>query len=175
MPTHSERGSTIDTDRLSQLGLRRRDATLFGLTAIAACNSAPARAQGADATRLLLDRAVTVFLASWASGDWEPFLALCDDSMTFQFPTGPERGRRSGPDGKAALRRWTEGNRRSNNRITSSTADLKLFAENWVVFCDRGSGTFAGQAYSGLHAILMHSSDGRRIDEFREYFGELPS
>lgn len=125
------------------------------------------------ATRLALETAVDAFFAGWASGDWEAFLDLCDERMTFQFPVGEQRGRHAPPHGKQALAAWTAAHRIQGNRITESVVDLKLFCADWVVICDRGNGTIGGAPYTGLHALLLRAGPSGKLIEFREYFGEI--
>lgn len=127
----------------------------------------------AASVRSSLQEALDAFFAAWASGDWQLFLDRCDEGMIFQFPIGEQRGRHAAPGGKTALRAWTEKHREEGNRITQSKIDLKLFAEDWLIICDRGSGTIGGSPYSGLHAIFMRANVAGKIIEFREYFGEL--
>ncbi|NNG69317.1 nuclear transport factor 2 family protein [Rhizobium laguerreae] len=123
--------------------------------------------------RRMLEAAVDAFFTGWASGDWTAFLDCCDETMTFQFPVGEQPGRHGPPDGKQALTAWTAAHQAQGNRITESTVDLKLFAADWVIVCDRGSGTIGGARYTGLHAIFMQAGSTGRLVEFREYFGEI--
>jgi hypothetical protein len=134
-----------------------------------------ARGNQATDQRRALDAAVEAFFAGWATGNWKAFLDRCDDAMTFQFPVGEQRGRHVSPRGKQALVAWTEAHRAQGNRITESLVDLKLFADDWVVVCDRGSGVIGGAPYTGLHALFMRAGPSGRLVEFREYFGELPA
>ncbi|MER8775393.1 nuclear transport factor 2 family protein [Mesorhizobium sp. M0977] len=123
--------------------------------------------------RHVLEAAVDAFFAGWASGDWTAFLDCCDETMTFQFPVGEQRGRHGPPEGKPALAAWTAAHQAQGNRITKSTVDLKLFAADWVIVCDRRSGTISGAPYTGLHAIFMRAGPTGKLVEFREYFGEI--
>jgi|GEM_PF-3402014 len=155
------------------MSLSRRDVIL---SAGAGALLAPSFAHGASNTSNLqgaLQAALDAFFSGWSSGNWKPFLALCDDTMVFQFPVGDQRGRHAAPAGKRALTAWATSHQEKNNRITHSTIDLKLFAEDWVIICDRGSGTIEGAPYTGLHAIFMRANSSGNIVEFREYFGEL--
>lgn len=127
----------------------------------------PSSSQGA------LQAALDAFFAGWSSGNWQPFLDRCDEAMTFQFPAGEHRGRHHAPDGKRALTAWATAHRENGNRITQSTIDLKLFADDWLIICDRGTGNIAGAPYTGLHAIFMRANGEGKIVEFREYFGEV--
>jgi ketosteroid isomerase-like protein len=155
----------FDVDRRRLTG-----AGAIALSGLAAPVSATPAESGANAT---LERAVQAFFASWSSGDWRPFLDLCADQMVFQFPVGPQKGRHSGMAGKTALIAWTRRHQETDSRILESRVDLKLLADDWIIVCDRGSGRIEGAPYTGLHAIFMHLSPDGRIDEFREYFGEV--
>ena len=124
-------------------------------------------------SRHILDQAVDAFFDGWHTGNWKAFLALLADDFIFQFPAGPQRGRHTGAAGKNRITEWAENHSTAGNRITESTIDLRLYSGNWIVICDRGSGKFGGQPYTGLHAIFMRA-EGGKIAEFREYFGELP-
>ncbi|HEY5706394.1 MAG TPA: nuclear transport factor 2 family protein [Terrimicrobiaceae bacterium] len=150
-----------------------------GVTGVTALTSGFGLAQTPPATtdtgsRRILDQAVDAFFDGWRTGNWKAFLALLADDFIFQFPAGPQRGRHIGAAGKSRITEWAENHSTAGNRITESTIDLRLYGENWIVICDRGSGRFQGQPYTGLHAIFMRA-EGRKIAEFREYFGELPA
>jgi len=133
------------------------------------------RGSQVDGQRRALDAAVEAFFTGWATGNWQAFLDRCDDAMTFQFPVGEQRGRHVSPHGKQALVAWAMAHRAQGNRITESHVDLKLFADDWVVVCDRGSGAIGGEPYTGLHALFMRAGPSGKLVEFREYFGELPA
>lgn len=120
-----------------------------------------------------LKEAIRTFFEGWRSGVWTGFLSRCAASMVFQFPVGPFRGRWTGKQGKETLEKWCMDHVRAGDRITSSEVSLELFAGDWAVICDRGSGRIGGQPYSGLHAIFMRVDGGGQIVEFREYFGEV--
>jgi ketosteroid isomerase-like protein len=155
---------------------RRKLLLGVGATALASGLSVTqTRASSGDAgSRDVLDRAVAAFFDGWRSGDWKAFLGLLADDFIFQFPTGSQRGRHTGAEGKRRMTEWANDHSSAGNRITESTIDLRLYAADWIVFCDRGSGKFGGQPYTGLHAIFMRAENGK-IAEFREYFGELPT
>jgi hypothetical protein len=143
------------------------------LPAVAANAAMGAAADPDPATRRSLETAVDAFFAGWASGDWQAFLDRCDEQMIFQFPVGEQRGRHAPPHGKQALTAWAAAHRAQGNRITQSTVDLKLFAADWAIVCDRGSGSIGGAPYTGLHAIFMRAGSSGKLIEFREYFGEI--
>lgn len=153
--------------------LTRRDMLLSAGAGMLLAPGTAASATTTSAARAALQAAADAFFAGWSSGDWRPFLDRCDDDMVFQFPAGPQRGRHEPPHGKPALAAWTEAHREQGNRITRSTVDLELFADDWLVLCDRGSGTIAGAPYTGLHAIFLRANGAGKIVEFREYFGEI--
>ncbi|GAB3391827.1 nuclear transport factor 2 family protein [Azotobacter armeniacus] len=124
--------------------------------------------------RAVLDRAVESFFSGWATGDWEPYLAMLADDFVFQFPIGPYRGRHTGPDAKQKLMAWAREHGTAGNRITQSDVDLQFYDGDWVVVCDRGIGNIGGLPYDGLHAIFMKARGGK-IVEYREYMGDIRS
>lgn len=139
-------------------------------------NAAQETAADPDAAaRRALEAAVNAFFAGWASGAWEAFLDRCDEEMIFQFPIGEQRGRHAPPHGKQALTAWAAAHRAQGNRITESIVDLKLFAADWAIVCDRGNGSIGGVPYTGLHALFMRVGPAGKLIEFREYFGEIVS
>lgn len=143
------------------------------LPAVAANAVAGTAADPDPATRRALETAVDAFFAGWASGDWQAFLDRCDEQMIFQFPVGEQRGRHAPPHGKRTLAAWAAAHNAQGNRITESTVDLKLFAADWAIVCDRGSGSIGGAPYTGLHALFMRAGPSGKLVEFREYFGEI--
>jgi ketosteroid isomerase-like protein len=157
---------------------RRKLLLRAGVTSVAALTSGFGLAQTPSSTtdtgsRRILDQAVDAFFDGWCTGNWKAFLAMLADDFIFQFPAGPQRGCHTGAAGKNRITEWAENHSTAGNRITESTIDLRLYCENWIVICDRGSGKFGGEPYTGLHAIFMRAESGK-IAEFREYFGELP-
>lgn len=155
------------------MNLTRRNALLSAGAGMLLAPDHARAATPATAVQAALQAALDAFFAGWSSGNWQLFLDHCDDAMIFQFPVGEQRGRHGPPDGKHALAAWTAAHRKGGNRITRSTVDLKLFADDWLIVCDRGSGTIRGAPYSGLHAIFLRANDAGKIVEFREYFGEI--
>ncbi|WP_119272793.1 nuclear transport factor 2 family protein [Taklimakanibacter deserti] len=151
----------------------RRNALLL-LSTTAALVGKPTDAWAAPDFRPALEAAIDAFFDGWRSGDWSPFLARCADDFTFQFPVGPQRGRRTGTEGKASITAWCRAHAQAGNRITESAVSLRLFDADWAVICDRGNGVIEGQPYTGLHAIFMRAGAAGQIVEMREYFGELP-
>ena len=154
------------------LKLTRRAVAAVGGGLLASATGAWGATSG-TAVRRALEAAVDGFFAGWASGDWTAFLDCCDETMTFQFPVGEQRGRHGPPNGKRALAAWTAAHQAQGNRITDSIVDLKLFADDWVIICDRGIGTIGGRPYTGLHALFMRAGPTGKLVEFREYFGEI--
>lgn len=153
--------------------LSRRGALTAAACSLILPAAAGARDNPSPSARRALEAAVDAFFDGWASGDWNAFLDCCDEAMTFQFPAGEQRGRHTPPHGKQALAAWATAHREQGNRITESIVDLKLFADDWVVICDRGNGSISGAPYTGLHALFMRAGPAGKLVEFREYFGEI--
>jgi ketosteroid isomerase-like protein len=151
----------------------RRDLLRLSLIAPAvALPIALAPAARANDHRPALDRAIDAFFAGWRTGNWQPYLDLCARDVTFQFPVGPQGGRHTGTDGRAALEAWCASHAAAD-RITDTVESLRMYDGEWAVVCDRGTGVVGGQSYTGLHAIFMRARSDGLIVEFREYFGEL--
>ncbi len=125
----------------------------------------------AENTRRVGQQAIDHFLSGWSTGNWEPFIAMLSDNFVFQFPGGPFQGRHDGPDAKQKMVQWARHNGEAGDRIFSEP-NLTMVDGDWIVFCDRASGTIDGQSYSGFHAIFM-KIDGDKIAEYREYIGDL--
>ena len=159
--------------KLSRRNVLTAAACGLALPAVVANAAASTAADPDPAMRRALETAVAAFFAGWASGDWQAFLDRCDEQMIFQFPVGEQSGRHAPPHGKQALAAWAAAHNAQGNRITESVVDLKLFAADWVVLCDRGSGTIGGAPYTGLHALFMRAGPSGKLAEFREYFGEI--
>ncbi|MGR4842386.1 nuclear transport factor 2 family protein [Rhizobium sp. LARHSG275] len=132
--------------------------------------------------RRVLEAAVDAFFAGWASGDWTAFLDCCDETMTFQFPVGEQRGRHGPPEGKRAVTAWTAAHqaqdhgidnrsqalrRRLGRRLRSRQRDNRWRALHWPA-CDLHASRPDGEAgrvsrifrrdrrvNSGHHAINM--------------------
>lgn len=128
---------------------------------------APKVQRGADArTERVAMEAWRRFLAAWDSGDWQPFLAMTTDDFQFQFPAGPQAGRRDGAAGKAALLAWIGSNR--GVRIAGRALDVTV-AGDTAVFESYGESVPA-EAYRNFEAIVF-VVEGDRIRAMREYWG----
>lgn len=116
--------------------------------------------------------AFDLFAQGWATGDFEPYLAMLADEMTFWFPMGPHRGKFSGAAGRQQMIAKCRDHEAAGDRLTFSTPQYVLSDDTSVMFEFEAKGLYAGQPYQGHNAIAFAVQDGKIVG-FREYFGDL--
>jgi ketosteroid isomerase-like protein len=124
-----------------------------------------------DSLKKIAELAYQRFRDGWATGNWEPYIEMLADDFTFQFPAGPFKGRHLPPDGKRLMTEWARGYAKSGDRINIQP-NLKLFSDDWGIFCENGSGIEGGLTYKGTEAIFIRVR-GDKVIEYREFIGDI--
>lgn len=117
-------------------------------------------------------KAFDLFAQGWSSGDFDPYINLLADEMSFWFPMGTHRGKFSGTAGREQMIAKCRDHEVAGDRLTLHEPDYVLTGGNSVLFEFIAEGNYAGQAYRGHNAIAFEVSD-RKVIGFREYFGDL--
>lgn len=103
------------------------------------------------------------------TGDWQPLLEMLSDEFEFLFPAGALRGKHTGLEGKGKFLQWVQKRASSRSR---KTTDLKLFSEDWAVFCVDVIGDDS-LGYFETHVALFFRVNGGRVVAYREYIGDI--
>lgn len=101
------------------------------------------------------------------SGNWQPFLAMVADDITFWFPMGPYGGRNQG---KARLAEFLAYVHACFPAGLTLTLDRVTSNETTVVFEFRDEGQLRGEPYKNRVAVSFDVKDGL-VCGYREYFG----
>ena len=119
----------------------------------------------------ILENAYKEFLNGWATGDWQSFFNLLSDDLIFQYPAGVYKGRHLVPEGKPKMIAWAHSHSEAGDRI-QITPTLKVFQNDWGVFCATSIGKYNGEPYDGNEAYFLRVQ-GNQIIEYREYIGDI--
>ncbi|MEM8808083.1 MAG: nuclear transport factor 2 family protein [Cyanobacteria bacterium P01_G01_bin.38] len=117
-------------------------------------------------------KAFDLFAQGWTTGDFEPYIALLADEMTFWFPTGVHRGKFSGVAGRQEMIAKCHDHTAAGDRLTLHPPQYALIDGHSVMFEFESEGLYEGKPYQGHNAIAFEVSAGKVIG-FREYFGDL--
>lgn len=117
-------------------------------------------------------KAFDLFAQGWATGDFEPYIALLADEMTFWFPMGKHRGKFSGRVGREKMIAKCKDHTEAGDRLTLSEPQYTLVDDASVMFEFEADGLYADQPYKGHNAIAFEIKDSKVVG-FREYFGDL--
>ena len=124
-----------------------------------------------DALKKTAELAYQRFRAGWATGNWEPFIEMLTDDFIFQFPAGPFKGRHQPPEGKRLMTEWARSYAKTGDRIIIQP-NIKLFTDDWGIFCENSSGVEGGLPYKGTEAIFIRVR-GDKVIEYREFIGDI--
>lgn len=119
----------------------------------------------------ILENAYQQFLNGWATGNWQSFLDSLSDDLIFQYPAGVYKGRHLAPEGKLKMTAWAHSHREAGDRI-QITPTLKVFQDDWGIFCADSIGKYNGESYDGNEAYFLRVH-GNQIIEYREYIGDI--
>lgn len=131
----------------------------------------PIVAEGVDAnTRAVADRAWTLFVEAWRTGEWDSFLDMTTDDFQFHFPQGEFAGLHEGVDGKAKLVAWARYHQQAGNRIRS-VLERATYGGDTAVF-ESAAESMPSGFYRNYEAIMFQVR-GDRISALREYWNVL--
>ncbi|MEL6555593.1 MAG: nuclear transport factor 2 family protein [Cyanobacteria bacterium J06621_11] len=117
-------------------------------------------------------KAFDLFAQGWATGNFDLYIALLAEEMTFWFPMGTHRGKFSGAEGRQEMIAKCRDHEAAGDRLTFSSPHYALSDESSVIFEFESEGLYAGEPYKGHNAIAFEVKDGKVVG-FREYFGDL--
>lgn len=116
--------------------------------------------------------AFDLFAQGWATGDFEPYIAMLAAEMTFWFPMGTHRGQFSGVAGRQEMIAKCRDHTAAGDRLTLHSPTFILTDGTSVMFEFEADGLYAGNPYKGHNAIAFEIA-GDKVIGFREYFGDL--
>lgn len=138
------------------------------------CTHSSEALAGAEAERVqqTARKAYDAFAQGWATGDFEPYLALLTDEFEFSYPFGADRGVYTGPEGHAHMVDKVRGHSSRGERLTLKPPTRIAVGGNTVFFEFDSEGQFGAYHYRG-HNIIAFDVTGERISAFREFFGDI--
>ncbi|MEO0535239.1 MAG: nuclear transport factor 2 family protein [Cyanobacteria bacterium P01_A01_bin.123] len=125
-----------------------------------------------DTIQATARKAFDLFAQGWINGDFNPYIDLLADEMTFWFPMGKHRGKFSGVEGRQQMIAKCRDHEAAGDRLTFHPPNYVLTDGTSVIFEFESEGLYGGEPYKGHNAIAFEIQDGKVIG-FREYFGDL--
>ncbi|EDX86778.1 hypothetical protein S7335_4484 [Synechococcus sp. PCC 7335] len=117
-------------------------------------------------------KAFDLFAQGWATGNFDPYIALLAEEMTFWFPTGAHRGKFTGVTGRQKMIAKCQDHTVGGDRLTLHPPQYTLTDGASVMFEFEAEGLYVGEPYRGHNAIAFEIEAGKVVG-FREYFGDL--
>ncbi|MBD2436492.1 nuclear transport factor 2 family protein [Nostoc sp. FACHB-110] len=125
-------------------------------------------AQTSENTLKVAHQAFEYLIHGLATGEWQAFLDILSDDVTFWFPMGKYHGQNVGkPRVKEFLQYVSES---FNSGLNLTSLDHVTSNETTVVFEFRDEGLLQGEPYKNRIAISFDVCDDK-ICSYREYFG----
>ena len=125
-----------------------------------------------DSTVTTARKAFDLFAQGWKTGDFEPYIAMLADEMTFWFPMGSHRGKFKGAAGRQEMIAKCRDHMTAGDRLTLHEPHYVLTDGSSTLFEFDADGLYAGKPYVGHNAIAFQIQDDKIVG-FREYFGDL--
>ncbi|MGD1951526.1 MAG: nuclear transport factor 2 family protein [Leptolyngbyaceae cyanobacterium] len=125
-----------------------------------------------DASAKTARKAFDLFTQGWKTGDFEPYIAMLADEMTFWFPMGAHRGKFTGAAGRQEMIAKCRDHTAAGDRLTLHEPHYALTDGSSTIFEFDSDGLYGGEPYQGHNAIAFQIQDDKIIG-FREYFGDL--
>lgn len=117
-------------------------------------------------------QAFDCFAQGWKTGDFQPFLDMLAEEVTFWYPYGQYRGKFSGQEGKAKLVAKCLEHSEAGDRLVFQSPHHMTQSDTTVMFEFECEGTIENEPYQGRIAIALDIHDNK-ISGFREYFGDV--
>ncbi|HEX5749974.1 MAG TPA: nuclear transport factor 2 family protein [Archangium sp.] len=140
--------------------------------AMSGCMASTQEVPESEQARQTAQRAYEAFAQGWATGDFEPYLAMLTQDFEFSFPTGEDRGRYTGAEGYQRMVNKVRGHSTRGERLTLLQPLRVMSDGKTIVFEFESRGQFGDHAYRG-HNIIGFDVTGDRISAFREFFGDV--
>jgi hypothetical protein len=115
-------------------------------------------------------RAFGHFAHGWATGDFEPYIAMLAEVVEFSFPDGPQRGHYTGEEGRERMIAKCRGHAEAGERLTLHPPHHITGSGTTAVFEFVAEGNLNDRYYRGEIAIALEVAEGN-ITGFREYYG----
>jgi ketosteroid isomerase-like protein len=110
------------------------------------------------------------FAHGWATGDFQPYIAMLAEGVEFSFPDGPQRGHYTGVEGRRRMIAKCRGDAESGARLTLHPPHHITSSGTTTLFEFIAEGRVADRYYRGEIAIVLEVGEGN-ITGFREYYG----
>lgn len=112
------------------------------------------------------------FRTGWETGNFDSYVAMLADEITFSFPTGTHRGLFTGAKGREKMIAKCTDDATSGARLKFSQPRTVAVSAKTVIFEFESRGKIGETHYHGRNLIAFDVEDNL-INGFREYFGDL--
>lgn len=97
-----------------------------------------------DTTLAVARKAFDLFAQGWLNDDFNPYIDLLADEMTFWFPVGKHRGKFSGVEGQQQMIAKCRDHEAAGDRLTLHEPDHILANSKSVIFEFEADGLYGG-------------------------------
>ncbi|QSJ15958.1 nuclear transport factor 2 family protein [Nostoc sp. UHCC 0702] len=108
----------------------------------------------------------------WATGDYQPYIDMLSDHVSFWLPVGKQRSQPFAYEGKQQIIARLQARTEKGDRLTFSSPDRVTSNNTTVTFEFESQGTIASLPFKGRNAISFDVKGGK-ISAVREYFGDI--
>lgn len=108
----------------------------------------------------------------WATGDFQPYIEMLSDDVSFSLPVGTQRGQPFSYEGKEEIIARLRSRQAAGDRLTFSPPDRITSNNTTVTFEFESQGTIRNQLFQGRNAISFDLKNNQ-ISSIREYFGDI--
>lgn len=108
----------------------------------------------------------------WATGDFQSYIDMLSDDVTFSLPIGKQRNQPFAYAGKQQIIARLQARTQTGDRLTLSSPDHVTSNNTTVTFEFESQGTINNQPFKGRNAISFDVK-GDKISAVQEYFGDI--
>lgn len=112
------------------------------------------------------------FQSGWETGNFDSYLAMLADELTFSFPTGAHCGLFTGKKGRRKMIAKCRDDVASGTRLKFRKPRTVAVSAHTVIFEFESYGKLGETDYHGRNSIALDVNNNL-ISGFREYFGDL--
>ncbi|RCJ27255.1 hypothetical protein A6770_25950 [Nostoc minutum NIES-26] len=108
----------------------------------------------------------------WATGNFQPYIDMLSDDVSFWLPVGTQRDQSFSYEGKEQIIARLRTRQAAGDRLIFSPADRITSNDTTITFEFESQGTIRNQPFRGRNAISFDVKNDK-ISSIREYFGDI--
>ncbi|MFN6569346.1 nuclear transport factor 2 family protein [Dendronalium sp. ChiSLP03b] len=108
----------------------------------------------------------------WATGNFQPYIDMLSDDVSFWLPVGTQRDQSFSSEGKEQIIARLRARQAAGDRLIFSPPDRITSNDTTITFEFESQGTIRNQPFRGRNAISFDVKNDK-ISSIREYFGDI--